>query len=719
MRRNLDLLICHLLEEVALCGDHGAGPSDFIHYVKSFYPQNTESNIPKVGDGIHPPSTTQNVDQQFLATVWVWLSKRQDVQVGENDWAKGLSLSEFEAWNATVDQDLHPIAAIDQSDENDIRKTPKNGENQNNTVSQVASTQVTSVNQPAGFNASKKGQSSNKTPLRIYASTERRWQALTGHGPDSSKVPKLDFECLSIIGTRKETGILQPELVRISGQDKRSVPDRTRRLHERGYIDKIPVLVKQSHTSKLTLKRFARKINDESTLNDSSIGTIQPESKETAIDYQAFLRRIFDILRKAELITLIDFKEQLGVIGRRWSMKFLANTLRRLESFGCLKQVKAQPNIKTLQPVYLRCVKFIREPVGREWHPIVYHGAAESAAINRNTRFGVDPDGEIGIDTEYQEEEARYISAVVKERGASQLREVERPVPLWTPGLPLNNLIFNVIEQSGTRGLSSMDIKHRTLGKFMERTVENHVSEIANCWQSSRPSNRSHLAVIRDTAMTGKVTHYVYYTYDNFRRLVDNGEKSWEAVSTMAENNKNSHKAAQPNIEPEFDEFGFPRLDSSRFLGEDNDATLSECVESANLKPLSMSSVDPRAFKLSDNSWGGRFGFVDSANDGSFSISTPRRKRTYTRRHHSDVPDLVVRSRVRANTVQKTVASSKYKKLKLEREILKRTEEGKDRIVAMEEVIALAIDQYREYGVEPPWDIINEIKSPPSKPIAP
>lgn len=134
--------------------------------------------------------------------------------------------------------------------------------------------------------------------------------------------------------------------------------------------------------------------------------------------------------------------------------------------------------------------------------------------------------------------------------------------------------------------------------------MESHLSEIADRWQSSLPPSRCHLAVIRDTAMTGKVTHYVYYTYDNFRRLVDSGEKSWEAVSNVAENKKKSHKIAQPNIEPEFDEFGFPRLDSSRFLGEHNDATLSECVESANLKPLSMSSVDPRAFKLSDNSWG-------------------------------------------------------------------------------------------------------------------
>ncbi|KAL9608894.1 MAG: hypothetical protein Q9167_006290 [Letrouitia subvulpina] len=716
MRRSLDLLICHLLEEVALCGDHGAGPSDFIHYVKSFYPQNTESDVPKVGDGIHPPPTTQNVDRKFLETVWIWLSKRQDVQVGENDWAKGLSLSEFEAWDAIVEQDRHSITAIDQSDNEGINQ---NGGNQNNTVSQVASTRDPGVNPSADFNASKTDQSSNQTPLRIYASTERRWQALAGHRPDPSKIPKLDFACLSIIGARKEAGILQPELVRLSGQDKRSVPDRTRRLYERGYIDKIPVLVKQSHTSKLTLKRFAKKINDESGLNDSSIGTIQPESKDTAIDYHAFLRRIFDILKKVELITLIDFKEQLGVIGRRWSMKFLANTLRRLESFGCLKQVKAQPTVETLRPIYLRCVKFIREPVGREWHPVVYHGATESAATNRNTRFDVDPDVEVGIDTEYQEEEVHYLSAIAKERGASQLREVERPVPLWTGDEPLNNLIINVLEQSGTRGLSSMEVKQRTLGKPMGRTVENHVSRLADCWQVPRPPSRRHLAVVRDTAMTGKVAHYVYYTFDNFQRLVDSGDKSWEAVSTEAENNKKSRKIAPPNNEPDLDEFGFPRIDSNRFLGQDNDATLSECEESAIVKPLSMSSIDPRAFKLSDNSWGGRFGFVSSAKDESLSISIPNKKRTYIRRHHNDVPDLVVRSRVRANTVQKTVASSKYKKLKLEREILKRIEEGKDRIIAMEEVIALAIDQYREYGAEPPWDIIDEIRSPPSKLTAP
>lgn len=234
------------------------------------------------------------------------------MQVGENDWARGLSLSEAEAWNATVDQDSCPVTAIEQSDTDNIRKPPKNGDSQNCTiVFQATSTQVPRVKQPSSSNATKERQPSNRTPLRIYASIELRWQALAGHKPDPSRVPNRDFECLSIIGARKEAGILQPELVRISGQDKRSVPDRTRRLCERGYIEKIPVLVKQSHTSKLTLKRFARKNNNESTLNNSSVEIVQPETKETAIDYQAFLRRIFDILRKAELKTLADLKEEL------------------------------------------------------------------------------------------------------------------------------------------------------------------------------------------------------------------------------------------------------------------------------------------------------------------------------------------------------------------------------------------------------------------------
>lgn len=88
------------------------------------------------------------------------------------------------------------------------------------------------------------------------------WHAVAGHGPDFGKIKSLDFVCLSIIAACGPKGILQHDLTRISGQDKRSLPARTDRLRNSGYIEKNRVCVQLSnpkrsmHTSQCILKRF-------------------------------------------------------------------------------------------------------------------------------------------------------------------------------------------------------------------------------------------------------------------------------------------------------------------------------------------------------------------------------------------------------------------------------------------------------------------------------
>ena len=95
------------------------------------------------------------------------------------------------------------------------------------------------------------------------------WHALAGHGPDSSRIKSLDFVCLSIIAACGHKGILQHDLVRISGQDKRSLPARTDRLHNDGYIEKKPVRIqlvdpkRWLNTSLCTLKRFVSSDSDQ------------------------------------------------------------------------------------------------------------------------------------------------------------------------------------------------------------------------------------------------------------------------------------------------------------------------------------------------------------------------------------------------------------------------------------------------------------------------
>ena len=101
-----------------------------------------------------------------------------------------------------------------------------------------------------------------KSLIRLYTSESRMWYALSGHGPDPTRIKGRDFECLSVIGACGRKGIYQHDLVRLSGQDGKSLPARTERLSVNGYIEKTRICIQESHvdkllnTSHLVLKRF-------------------------------------------------------------------------------------------------------------------------------------------------------------------------------------------------------------------------------------------------------------------------------------------------------------------------------------------------------------------------------------------------------------------------------------------------------------------------------
>lgn len=95
------------------------------------------------------------------------------------------------------------------------------------------------------------------TAPRLYASQGRIWQALTGHGIDLKKVPSMEFVLLSLIAAQGSNGIPQPDLIRVSGQDKRSVPHRTDELARKGYIVKIPVQSGKVRTSLCVHTKFS------------------------------------------------------------------------------------------------------------------------------------------------------------------------------------------------------------------------------------------------------------------------------------------------------------------------------------------------------------------------------------------------------------------------------------------------------------------------------
>lgn len=238
---------------------------DFIAHVKSYYVDPIgDGQVQNRGDAITHPGIASNVDRPFLEQVWKWLIKNPGIRLGDHAGHKQLTLSEVEARNTAIDQSeqsapasqeinlpkvvapSHASNALTTTQDGDITRT------QQTTETTGAETKDVAVPQESKFNPE----------IRLYASENRMWHALAGHGPDFSKIKSLDFVCLSIIAACGPKGILQHDLVRISGQDKRSLPARTDRLRDGGYIEKKRVRVQLGnpkrwmHTSQCILKRF-------------------------------------------------------------------------------------------------------------------------------------------------------------------------------------------------------------------------------------------------------------------------------------------------------------------------------------------------------------------------------------------------------------------------------------------------------------------------------
>ena len=143
---------------------------------------------------------------------------------------------------------------------------------------------------------------------RLKTSQRRIWLALTGHEPSRNKVFDTEIALLSIIASHKSAGILQTDLTRSSGQDKRSVPKRTDALAAKGYIEKRTVLTTQHRTSLCILKRFFKE-SERSLVQVRSAGDGTASSK--IIDLQALGKSIVSALKGKESLSPVELNEIL------------------------------------------------------------------------------------------------------------------------------------------------------------------------------------------------------------------------------------------------------------------------------------------------------------------------------------------------------------------------------------------------------------------------
>ncbi|KAL4878828.1 hypothetical protein BJY04DRAFT_229542 [Aspergillus karnatakaensis] len=489
----------------------------------------------------HESSRRHVVDRQFQEKVWIWLARNPEVSIGKDREGNGLSLEDAETRQSKTEE---------------------------------------------------------TTPIRVFVSEERTWLAITGHEPDDTKVLPLEFELLSIIASRQASGISQPELIRISGQDKRSVPKRTDVLQKKGYIEKRAIQMRNARTSLCTLRKFVQ-------AGQSSSETSTRSDADRMIDFKAFTSKLFQILKEYQIISRTDLKDVLG-FSDRWHWKVLSRALRKFERIGNLKRVRALSQYAATQKKYHPCVMFVREPTEKDIE--MFHDFSKHIYSNMDQGG----DAESDDDAEGDDREGDPGSAnKIHESGREGDVEVSgRIIPLWSPDRSIHNQVFDAVDRTGTTGCANSDIIRTCFGVFWRRPLENTLARLVECWQVSQPLYLRHLAIVRDTALQRTITHYVHYSARNFTKLVEAGESSWEAVEFVPRNNKSDNLRVPPvDAKPQLDTHGLPLDVPTSDLVKHGDCTLLDCMSVVKPRDYTISSSDPKAVKLEGGGYTIQYGY--------------------------------------------------------------------------------------------------------------
>ncbi|GFF47768.1 hypothetical protein IFM58399_08130 [Aspergillus lentulus] len=435
--------------------------------------------------------------------------------------------------------------------------------------------------------------------VRVFVSRERRWLAVAGHEPDETKVLPLEFALLSIIASQKSNGIFQTDLVKLSGQDKRSVPKRTDVLQEKGYIEKRAIQIKSVRTSLCVLRRFSK--------SDLSGAGTAGDQDERLIDFRDFNDKLFAILREYKIIARTDLKSALG-FADPWRWRILSRALRKFERIGVLKRVRASSqyahDMKKLHP----CVMLVREPTERDYE--LFHEYSQNIYTDLEQEDGLElEDGAGPADAGEDFTSARADEAVGMVKQEGDVEEAGRTIPAWSPDRNIHNQIFDLVDQAGTSGITNLDILRAGFGSFFRRPLENTLARLVECWQLSQPLHLRHLAIVRDTALEKTITHYIHYSTANFQKLVDAGEASWEAVEFVPRNTK-AEKISVPPIDavPDLDENGLLKAVPTKELIKNGNASLLAGILAVNPADYNCTGNDPMPLRLKDGSYVIRFG---------------------------------------------------------------------------------------------------------------
>lgn len=323
--------------------------------------------------------------------------------------------------------------------------------------------------QPAAGRKKANEKLNGSNPLRIWTTRDRVWKTLTGHGVDFKRIPPMEFTALSFIAAAGQKGILQPDLIHGTGQDKRSLPKRTDNLAKNGYIDKKTVMLKSQKTSLLRLARWATAETPEVFGNGRLV-------------LDNFLHNLCQWVKEGDSIALSEVEEKLDCAAPGWEKTMLWRALERLDIIGVIERfhrptllpAKKDPTKNTST---LRKPKFIRlKCMPTEEHKQRYYKITgkdrdafrqrlemlDAEAKNEHAEYGKDDEDYTSVETRVAAPDSSSLTPNTveqNERGQATLQ--------WDPDLPYTNNVVNVLEQGDSGGMSTM-VSYRSVSSNLE-----------------------------------------------------------------------------------------------------------------------------------------------------------------------------------------------------------------------------------------------------------
>jgi transcription factor C subunit 3 len=410
------------------------------------------------------------------------------------------------------------------------------------------------------------------TRPRIQVTEETVWQAITGHGVDYKQIPRLEWHLLQGIAPTKHEGILQGDLRRLVGQDKRSVPKRTDFLAAKGYIVKRSIMVRASKTSKLWLAGFAPSIGGEGGEGSQAkdvemtkevltcdLSPVPWHAKWTGadIDVETFAESVISIVKAWGVMRYSDIRLKMGIEELRWQMRVMARLTRSLVDMGIIKYTAA--TFANSRKVWKDCIKFLRDPTEAEWSKILATGKKTSKYTDLSKDRQPKPFAlSLADKTTPQPHGAPAHSGEEGLSGATPRKPVTSGLVGWVPEKPLQQTLYDAVDAAGPQGATNPQISAGTVGYNFRRYIGTMLTNMSMCKQ---PPHLEKFQLHRKLVRVDKTSAFIYTT-NQVSQSPPGQQQSDQSVGAAAEGERQSGmKVAAP---PRTDLYGFRAIEGDK-----------------------------------------------------------------------------------------------------------------------------------------------------------